>query len=206
MIKAVVFDLDGVVRHFNPAHVDATEARHGLEAGAILGAAFQPHLLEPVTTGRMTRAHWVERVGATVNAPGAAVEWAAERGALDAAVLALAAELRGVGVRTAILTNGTDTIPDEVREIGLLRHFERVFNSAEIGFAKPDVRAFQCVLGELGLDAVQVFFTDDSAHKLAGARDLGMSVHHFAAAAGLSAVEGLRAALARADVPVGSAG
>lgn len=202
MIKAVVFDLDGVVRHFDPDHFSGIEAAHHLEAGAILGVAFQPALLEAVTTGRITRAEWVARVGAAVGAPAAAAAWAAERGVLDDAVLALVGELRNAGVRTAILTNGTDTIPEEARHLGLPEHFERIFNSAELGVTKPDVRAFEQVLRGLGLDATQVFFTDDSAHKLAGAREVGMPVHHFEANGGRSAVEGLRAALAGAGLPL----
>lgn len=200
MINAVVFDLDGVVRHFDPAHVLGVEEAHALGSGAITEAAFEPGLLEAVTTGRISRAEWVARVDDALGTPGAATEWAAEQGVLDDAVLALVGELRGAGQRTAILTNGTDTIPEEARSLGLLEHFERVFNSAEIGHTKPDVRAFEFVLRELRLDPHEVFFTDDSAHKLRGARALGMQVHHFAADGGRSAVEGLRLALAEAGV------
>lgn len=32
MIRAVLFDLDGVVRHFDPAHVASIERRHALAA------------------------------------------------------------------------------------------------------------------------------------------------------------------------------
>src|SRR5690606_38181964 len=51
VIKAVVFDLDGVVRHFAPAVVARIEQRHGLAAGVIPRAAFTTDLLVPLTTG-----------------------------------------------------------------------------------------------------------------------------------------------------------
>lgn len=196
MIRAVLFDLDGVVRHFDPAHVAAIERRHGLTAGSIHGAAFAGPALDAVTTGRISRAEWVSRVGDALAAPDAAAEWGAHPSEVDEEALALSDALRAGGIRTAILTNGTDTIPTELRELGIDGRFDAVFNSAEIGYAKPDVRAFQHVLDTLGLAGSEVFFTDDSASKLTGARELGMTTHLFAG------VAGLRAALHDAGVRV----
>lgn len=189
MIRAVLFDLDGVLRHFDPRHVTAIEQRHGLEVGEIHAAAFSASLLEAVTTGRITRAAWVTRVGEIIARPAAATEWGAHPSVADEEMLTLVDELRARGIRTAILTNGTDTIAAELRELGIDRRVDAVFNSAEIGFAKPDVRAFLHVLEALELEAREVFFTDDSASKLVGARALGMLVHHF------TGIGGLRAAL-----------
>ena len=100
-------------------------------------------------------------------------------------MLGLVDELRARRIRTAILTNGTDTIPAEVASINLSSHFEAVFNYAEIGLTKPDVRAFQHVLDAMQLAPQEVFFTDDSASKLVDAEELGMLTHHFAGVVGL---------------------
>lgn len=113
-------------------------------------------------------------------------------------MLTLSDELRAAGIRTAILTNGTDTIPAELHESGIDEHVDAVFNSAEIGIAKPDPKAFQHVLNALALTAEAVFFTDDSAPKLAGAEVLGIRTHHF------TGVDGLRAALCATGVSVSS--
>ncbi len=196
MIRAVLFDLDGVVRHFDVQYTDDIERRYGLEPGAVLAAAFAPDLLEQVTVGAMSRRDWVDQVGRAVNSADAAEEWGRQPFEVDTQVLELADALRRAGIRTAILTNGTDTIPAEVATLGLHEHFEAIFNSAEIGFAKPDIRAFQHVLDALGLDASQVFFTDDSATKLVGAASLGMSTHHF------TSVGGLRSALRSVGVEI----
>ncbi|WP_350350458.1 hypothetical protein ABS642_13280 [Microbacterium sp. A8/3-1] len=64
-IRAVLFDLDGVVRHFDTDFTADIEARHGLSPGAVLDAAFEPDLLAQVTTGAISRQTWVELVGAT---------------------------------------------------------------------------------------------------------------------------------------------
>lgn len=179
MIRAVVFDLDGVLRHFDPALVADIERRHGIEKGSIHAAAFSECLLAEVTTGAITRREWMLRVGALLENHQAAAEWAAHPSTPDERMLALSDELRASGIRTAILTNGTDTIPAELRALGIDTRVDAVYNSAEIGFAKPDIRVFQHVLDALGLAAHEVFFTDDSAGKLVGADALGMVTHHF---------------------------
>ncbi|KJQ54375.1 HAD family hydrolase [Microbacterium sp. SA39] len=190
-ICAVLFDLDGVVRQFDEDYTTDIERRHGLEPGAVVDAAFEPELLDQVTTGRISRRAWVARVGEALGSAAAAEEWGRQPSEVDAEVLAIADALRAAGIRTAILTNGTDTIPAEADELGLTEHFDAIFNSAEIGWAKPDARAFQHVLDALGVEASEVFFTDDSEGKLAGAEEVGMVTHHFESAEGLR--EALRA-------------
>ncbi|MEJ1087344.1 HAD family phosphatase [Microbacterium sp. Mu-80] len=196
MIRAVVFDLDGVLRHFDPALVAQIEERNGLAGGSIHAAAFEPTLLAAVTTGAIPREEWMLRVGAQLENFAAAAEWAAHPSVADERMLMLSDQLRASGIRTAILTNGTDTIPAELRELGIVTRVDAVFNSAEIGFAKPDVRAFQHVLDALRLKAHEVLFTDDSASKLVGAAALGMPTHHF------TGIDGLREALRAAGLAV----
>lgn len=178
-VRAVLFDLDGVIRHVDPTNVASIERVHELEPGSIEAAAFASPHLDEVTTGRISRREWVERIGVELGNPSAAEEWGRQPFAPDEEVLGLVDELRANGIRTAILTNGTDTIPAEVAAMGIESHFEAVFNSAEIGWTKPDVRAFQHVLDAMQLAAHEVFFTDDSVGKLAGAETLGMATHHF---------------------------
>ncbi|GGM59693.1 HAD-IA family hydrolase [Microbacterium saperdae] len=184
MIRAVLFDL---------------EARHGLEVGAIARAAFRSPVIEDVTTGRITRAEWLRRIGEHTGAAEAVDEWGRTAFRVDRDLTALADELRAHGLIAAILTNGTDTIAAEIASCGLDHHFSPIFNSAEIGFAKPDPRAFRYVLDTLALPADQVFFTDDSPSKLVGAAGLGLHTHPF------TGVEALRSALRDCGVDVRAA-
>ena len=195
-MRAVLLDLDGVIRHFDKAHVAGIERRHGLADGSLESFAFATPLITDVTTGRVSRAEWVERIGRHVGSPAAAAEWGVQPWTVDDDVLALADELRALGLTTAVLTNGTDTIADEVAASGIDAHVDAVFNSAEIGYVKPDARAFAHVLDALGLDAASVFFTDDSPSKLAGAAAIGMPTHLFTGS------RALRAALRAAGVGV----
>lgn len=178
-LTTVLLDLDGVVRHFDPAHVAAVEKRHGLKLGTLAETAFEAELLNQVITGRIRRSDWMRQVGERIGRPKAASEWMAVRGQVDEVIIAEVDALRARGVPVAILTNGTDTIPDEMESLGLVSHFDAIFNSAELGAAKPERRAFEQVCSRLSVDPPEVFFTDDSASKLSGAIEIGMTARLF---------------------------
>lgn len=194
MISAVIFDLDGVVRHFDPARVARIERDHGLEPGALERHLFaEPHLSD-VVTGRTTKRQWLETVGEQLGCPEATSAWGRSPARPDPEILELAASLREHGIVVGILTNGTDETPDDVAALGLDRIFDPIVSTSQVGHAKPDPRAFEHVRALLGMPAEEILFTDDSEHKLVGAAEIGMHTHHF------TGVEGLRAALVRAGV------
>lgn len=178
-ITTVLLDLDGVIRHFDPEHRAAIEASAGLSPGALWAAAFDDDRIEQLITGRISRAEWTAAVGDAVGDRAVAAEWLAEKGAADPAMLELIDELRSNGTVVAILTNGTDTIPAELAELGISDRVDAVFNTAEIGYAKPDRRAFEHACNALAVDPTEVFFTDDSPRKFTGALELGMTIQHF---------------------------
>ena len=184
MISTVLLDLDGVIRHFDPDHVAGVERRHGLPPGSLVTAAFEFALLNQVITGRITRVRWIDQIGLAVSCPAAAEEWLAgrggtQRGEIDWELVELVDQLRASGIAVAILTNGTDTIPEEMGGLGLSQRFDGIFNSAQIGFAKPDRRVFESVCRSLGVQPSAVFFTDDSPSKLTGANEIGMTTRTF---------------------------
>jgi len=76
----------------------------------------------------------------------------------------------------------------------LLREFERAFVSFEIGAVKPDPEAFEIVVGELGVDAVQILFLDDNQLNVDAAVSVGMQARR------VRGVDGARAALVDAGV------
>jgi putative hydrolase of the HAD superfamily len=185
MIATVLFDLDGVIRHFDPEVTAEIEQRHGIESGRLMETAFAGTAVEELTVGRLRRDAWIAGIGASLGCPAAAEEWGAQRARVDEDVLALAADLRDRGVRTAVLTNGTDAVRTEIEALGLTDVFEPIFNSAEIGFAKPDARVYAHVVEALGAAPEEIFFVDDSATNVAGAVAAGLRAHQFANAAAL---------------------
>ncbi|GAA5229572.1 HAD family hydrolase [Arthrobacter cryoconiti] len=100
----------------------------------------------------MSRAEWVHEIGRTLGTYDAAEEWGKLSPQPDPAMLEVSDELRSRGTIVAILTNGTDTIPTEIKAQGIQQHIDYVFNSATIGYIKPDQRVFQHVIDALGLE------------------------------------------------------
>lgn len=197
MTSCVIFDLDGVIRHYDSAFVSGVEARFGLDPGTLNQAAYEPALLERLTTGKLSRKAWVREIGERTGHSEAATAWGEQPFEIDREAIALSDELRGLGLLTAVLTNGTDTVAAELEGRDVTGHFDAIFNSATIGWAKPDPRAFLAVTDALDVPPAECLFTDDSPSKLTGASLLGMATHLFRGMAGL------RAALAGTGVRIG---
>ncbi len=53
--------------------------------------------------------------------------------------------------------------------------FSRVFASFELGFLKPDVRAYSAVAEKLGVKPSEVIFVDDKEENVEGAKKAGMT-------------------------------
>ena len=77
----------------------------------------------------------------------------------------------------ALLSNGTTRLRRDLHVLDLSDEFDVVFNTAEIGVAKPDPAIFRHVLGELGVTADRAVFIDDLDDNVAGARSVGMDAH-----------------------------
>lgn len=196
-IDLLLTDLDGVVRHFDKRVADTLEVEHGLEIGSLRREAFGHPRGHAAITGGLTRSAWADEVGAAVGSPAAAHAWLGTWGAADPDMVALLGAVRAAGVPVAVLTNGTDTIHDELATVGLADAFDHVFCTWFIGVAKPDTRVFHHVCGALHVDPGRVVFTDDSAANVVGAADAGLIAHDF------TGVEAFRTTLSELGLPVG---
>lgn len=191
--RVVVFDIDGVLRTFDVGSVDADlEERLGLAAGAWAQIAFGlPHLTQ-VVTGRISFTQWCHSIAAALEGrgadpdliPDAVADWVAYRGTPVPATLALLEEFRADGVAVFLFTNGTDNIPDELRQIGLGHLVDLTLNSAVFGVAKPAPEAFAAahaaIEEALGpIPRSDVLFTDDRPANAKAATDFGWTGVHF---------------------------
>lgn len=79
----------------------------------------------------------------------------------DDAVPALE-RLSSTGWKHALLTNHVPELPEIAGRLGLDRHVERIFNSAETGYEKPHPEAVRGVLEALG-GADEVWMVGDNA-------------------------------------------
>ena len=109
----------------------------------------------------------------------AARAWLGTWGSADQAMVDVVDEARASGVRVALLTNGTDTIHDELAACGLAEAFDEVFCSWHLGVAKPDPEVYRRVCAAMAVDPSEVIFFDDSEPNVVGARSMGMIAEVF---------------------------
>lgn len=179
---ALLIDLDGVLRRFDPTHTARIEKEYGLTAGLLPDTAFAPDRLRPVLLGRVTHADWMAGVADSVGtvlgdaAAGrrAVADWESYRGDVVAEVLAAVRAVRAAGVPVALGTNATDRLDDDLALLGLAGELDAVVNSSVIGHAKPSADFYATACRVLDVPAGHCLFVDDSDRKVRGARAAGL--------------------------------
>jgi len=187
-VRAVIFDLDGVVRHWDAAVMRGAEADAGLPSGALSTAVLgDAALLRLAITGGIDDAEWRRRIATGLTglfgAAGAlAVEqWSASCGAVVPDVLELVRWTRA-RARASLLSNATSRLGDDLAALGLHDEFDDVFNTSALGVAKPDPAVFAAVGRALQLEAADCVLVDDSKANVEGAQSCGMRAHLFTSA------------------------
>jgi putative hydrolase of the HAD superfamily len=193
--RALLVDLDGVIRHWPLMHERSVEERCGLPAGAIRQAACQSELLLLATTGRLDDAGWRKAVGQALqrrypqsDAAHAVRLWSAPPGVCDTHVLRLLAGQRDKGVRVLLATNATTRLEADLRRLRLSTSFDAIVGSASLGVAKPDSAFYRAALDVARAEPDQVLLIDDDPMQVTAARRLGLQGHVFINAASLGAL------------------
>ncbi len=179
-VDAVVLDLDGVLRHWDPEGIPRAEAELGLSPGAIGDAAFEPDRFARAMDGRLSFEGWAAEIGRAVAdanpvaADEVAVAFADMPWQLDLDVLDVVRSVRAQGLPVAVLSNASTRLRSELADTGLAGELDLIVSSADIGVAKPDPGAFRHVAEALGVALDRCAFTDDTAPNVAAAAALGM--------------------------------
>lgn len=182
--QGIIFDLDGVIRHWGDAHLRAAEARYGVARECILRATFGCAAFQEALTGRLPAEAWhaaahealAEIIGR--RADGAIDDFIAYPGWIDREMLAYVDHLRP-HLRAGLLSNGTTMLERHLQLHDLAGHFDAVVNTARIGVAKPEARAYIEAAALLGVAPVNCLFTDDTTANVEGARLAGLTAIHF---------------------------
>jgi putative hydrolase of the HAD superfamily len=180
--RALLLDLDGVVRDW-PDDLDG-DRLGGLEPEAVRAALFEPELLHRAVTGVITDEAWqLEaaehlRDAHGVDCAAALLEARSYPGRVRRKALALARRARR-NVPVCLATNATSRLDEHLAALELSREFDYVFNSSELGFAKPDARIFEHACTALNLRTSEVVFVDDSQEHVDAAAALGLRSHRF---------------------------
>jgi len=197
---ALLLDLDGVLRRWDPAVAAGVEREYGLADGVLSEIAMQWGRLQPVLTGQVSHADWMSSVADALAEPAggpdrarAAVEqWQRYRGEVDTEVLDFVREVRAAGIRVGLATNATDLLDADLAALDLADEVDVVVNSSTLGVHKPAPEYFQAACVAVRTPPARVLFVDDEDWAIRGARAAGLSAHRWGGHADLRY---LRAAL-----------
>jgi putative hydrolase of the HAD superfamily len=179
---AILCDLDGVLRHWDPAIMGDLEVGYGLATGTLAGTLFHPTRLLPAITGQVSDAEWRAGIaedlhdlcGSADRARALVEAWSRPVGRVDPDVLAILAAARA-HVPVVLVTNATTRLEDDLAALGLLDQVDAIVNTARIGVAKPDSRVYVHAAAIAGVDVNRCLFVDDQAGNVDAARLAGMT-------------------------------
>ena len=178
-IKAIVFDLGGVLIDWNPRHMyrkvfeDEAEMEHFLGEIATLEwnsqhdagirwadgvAQLSEEHPEYADLIEMYMTRWTEMLN----------------GPIDGTV-AILADLKEADYEVYALTNwSAETFPIALERYDFLGWFEDIVVSGDEKLTKPDARIYEILLERVGRNAYECVFIDDSPANIEAARKLGL--------------------------------
>lgn len=191
MIRAALFDLDGVIRQYDPAHPAGLCRSYGLPDDAVSVIAFEAATLGAAVAEQATFEDWRDAVADEVSRrhglDGRAIAeefFRIDAATIDGEVLSIVREVRA-RVPVGLLTNATSRLLVELAHFGLDREVDVVCNSWDLGVAKPAPAIFAMAAERMGVATSECFFTDDRIENVEAAREAGMVAHHFVDATAL---------------------
>jgi glucose-1-phosphatase len=190
--KFLYFDLGNVLVNFSVEQMlrqigDVA----GIDSQQVRDAIFAGNLLHDHELGRLSSRQFHEAFSAATGTHAdfdRLVAAASQIFELNVPVLPIVAQLRQAGYRLGILSNTCDTHWDYC--IRRYRILSEAFNvhalSYKIGAVKPDAAIFQAAAELAGCRLEEMFFVDDIAGHVAGARAAGLDAVQFTEARALA--------------------
>ena len=185
VIRAVVFDIGGVVCTFDPGRrLQALATRTGLDEARIHRAIWESGLDGRAEAGELSEAETervlIDALDGRIDASGLRRAWATAF-PVDREVLGLVMALRRPAY--AFTNNGPMFSICLAHELVPLAHvFERVICSWEVRARKPETVAFARLCRETGQVAEELFFVDDSPDNVESGRAAGFTAIRFTSA------------------------
>jgi 2-haloacid dehalogenase len=189
-VKAVVFDLGGVLIDWDPRYLYRKLLADEAAVEEFLATVCTPEWNAEQDRGRPFAegvAELVERHPAHAAAIAAYRErWPEMLGGEIGGSVEVLAELRAAGMPLYALTNwSAETFVVARERFAFLEWFDGVVVSGEERMIKPDPRFFRLLLDRFGLAPEATFYVDDSEANVEAARRLGFDAVRFTGSAQL---------------------
>jgi putative hydrolase of the HAD superfamily len=196
MSKALILDFGGVVTRTLFETHDITERALGLPAGTLTWRGPFDPATDPLWVSMQARKiterdYWMTRtreVGALLGEDWADMKTFVQRARGADAELVMRPEARAAilkakeaGLKLAILSNELDLFYGASfrKRFPLIDLFDIIVDATYTKILKPDPRAYEQVLAELGLERADCVFVDDQKKNIEGAEAVNLPSVHF---------------------------
>jgi epoxide hydrolase-like predicted phosphatase len=181
MIKAIIFDYNGVVKAINKYFFDDVELIFGLSSEEKENAKkVTRDIFEQFDKGLLDEdSFWLkfsQRINKPMpaNAKESARKLFNEHFELYEEVVNMVKNLKTDGCITAVLSDTFPYMAEITRERHGYDYFDKVYLSCEVGFVKPQKEFYELVVKDLAVLPGECIFIDDSESNLLPAEKLGM--------------------------------
>ena len=185
MIKAILFDVDGVVLYKRDKYFSQRLVEDGYTANTETIDSFFVHEYPDIMRGKKdlieVLSEQYEQWGIDMELDDLLVYWFSYETNTDENILLLVDHLReNQPVRCYMAIDHSKYRGYELWEdVGLNEHFDGMFLSADIGHSKEEKEYYEHVTDALGLSPDQILFIDDEPENITVATDFGLKTHLY---------------------------
>jgi epoxide hydrolase-like predicted phosphatase len=189
-VKAVIFDIGGVVVHADLERYAGMAAARFKATEEDLRLQVQTHIGKLETGELSSDNFWLEvSEGLVKQGKGQSVPPARFKGLwkivmadtmkVNEQLISYCRELRKRGVIVAALSNTIPEHADHLAQMGLYNHFTPCILSCVVGMKKPDKAIYLHAAKKIGKAPKECLFIDDSMTNVDGAKAAGMPAHYY---------------------------
>ena len=181
MIKAIIFDYDGVIRHVNIEQARIASKKVGFEFEELMKLIWGNEASRELIRGLIDADTWWKRVvslnDALKNVPQNFIwEVLFKDPIIDYDVLSYIDNLYEHYI-VAILSNANEKSKVFIKNEIESTRFHHIMTSSDFGYIKPEEEVFTAALEKLCVNADECIFFDDKENNAAGAKKVG--IHGF---------------------------
>lgn len=181
---------DVLCRYDRPVRIAHLARLSGRSPGEVEAAIWEFGFELSADRGQIGGQDYLDATGARLGCTLRLEDWITARRASMTAfpeMFRLVAQLRR-RYRVAVLTNNVDLVALHADTLlpGIVEAFGAdIYASGALKLAKPDPEVFRAMATRLGVAPEESFFVDDLTENIDGAREAGMTAHHFSGIGGL---------------------